>query len=192
MSRDPRFVAANGQLLAVRRTSHDRLGGFSAVAHEIVDDVAFCRHAKKQGAKVVFADGTAMARCRMYDSARGVWEGFSKNIYEGIGGTVWALALVIALHLVVFVAPYVGLVAALAGWEMLLWPSLCGVAINMALRAVLALRYDQPPEGLILHPLSILALCAIAINSYRCSAKGRLTWAGRTYADRKDRLMVAS
>lgn len=191
-SRDPRFVAANGQLLAVRRDAYDRLGGFAAVAHEIVDDVAFCRHAKASGEKIVFADGAAMAQCRMYDSAKGVWEGFSKNIYEGIGGTPWALALVIALHLGVFVAPYVGLGLAMAGMTELLMPALAGVGANLALRGVLALRFRQPLEGIVLHPLSILVLCAIAINSYRWSSRGQLTWAGRTYGERKDRLMVAS
>src|SRR5690606_33472832 len=35
-SRDARFVAANGQVMAVRRAAYDRLGGFAAVAHEIV------------------------------------------------------------------------------------------------------------------------------------------------------------
>jgi len=191
-SQDPRFVAANGQLLAVRRDAYHRLGGFAAVAHEIVDDVAFCRHAKERGERVVFADGTAMARCRMYASAKGLWEGFSKNIYEGIGGTPWALALVVALHLAFFVAPYVGVMLALGGMTELLWPSLVGVAANVALRGVLALRFDQPLEGLLLHPISVLTLCAIAFNSALWSARGRLTWAGRSYRGRSERLTVAS
>ncbi|MEQ9323183.1 MAG: hypothetical protein RIF41_28710, partial [Polyangiaceae bacterium] len=111
---------------------------------------------------------------------------------EGIGGTPWALALVIALHLGVFVAPYVALVLAMAGLDQLLWPALAGVGTNVALRAVLSLRFGQPLEGIALHPLSILALCAIAFNSYRWTSLGRLTWAGRTYGPRKDRRVVTS
>ena len=191
-SQNPRFVAANGQLLAVREPAYDRLGGFAAVANEIVDDVTFCRRAKERGEKVVFADGSLMASCRMYTSASGVWDGFSKNIYEGIGGTRWALALVIGLHLAVFVAPYVALGLALMGMTALWTPAVVGVGANVLLRAVLALRFGQPPEGVLLHPLSVLVLCAIAVNSYRWSVRGRLTWAGRTYGERKDRLVVAS
>ena len=146
-SRDPRFVAANGQLLAVRRDAYDRLGGFAAVAHEIVDDVAFCRRAKEHGERLVFADGFRMARCRMYDSAKGVWDGFSKNIYEGIGGTPWALALVLALHLAVFVGPYVALVLALLGITELWWPAMVGVGANVALRGVLVLRFRATAGG---------------------------------------------
>jgi chlorobactene glucosyltransferase len=190
-SSDPRFVAANGQLLAITRDSYTRLSGFAAVAHEIVDDVALCRHAKRQGVRVAFADGTRMARCRMYDSLAGIWRGFSKNLYEGIGGRPLALALVLLLHLWMFVLPYVAL-----GWTSLddsplahamLLPAALGVVANVWLRLLLMFRWRQPPEGVLLHPAAILLLCAIAINSYRWSRGGALQWAGRRYASRSDR-----
>ncbi|MCC6528045.1 MAG: glycosyltransferase, partial [Polyangiaceae bacterium] len=113
-SRDPRFVAACGQLLAVRREALLAIGGFEAVRSEIVDDVAFCRRAKERGARVVFADGLRMASCRMYESRAEVWRGFAKNLFEGIGASRLALALVVALHLGCFVGPYVALPVALA------------------------------------------------------------------------------
>ena len=190
-SRDPRFLAANGQLLAVRREAYDRLGGFAAVKHEIVDDVAFCRRAKEQGSRVVFADGSAMASCRMYDSAGAIWRGFSKNLYEGIGGTAAALVVVLALHLLVFVAPYVALaLGALLDLPALLLPGLVGVGLNVALRATLCLRYGHPWSGILLHPLSILVLCAIAVSSYRWTRRGALAWAGRVYPERERRLAL--
>jgi chlorobactene glucosyltransferase len=190
-SRDARFVAANGQLLAVRRAAYERCGGFAAVAHEIVDDVAFCRRAKRSGARVVFADGSALASCRMYRSAAALWRGFSKNLYEGVGARWWCLLLVVALYATAFVVPYAALAAALwgpawaASW---LWPALCGVGLNGALRAGLAWRFAHPLEGLLLHPLGVLCLCAIALNSWRCSARGRLAWAGRSYQARARRV----
>ena len=194
-SSDPRFVAANGQLLAITRECYRRLSGFAAVAHEIVDDVALCRHAKRHGARVVFADGARMASCRMYDSLGGIWRGFSKNLYEGIGGNPLALALVLWLHVWTFVLPYAALAWTLA-WTLLddgalaqalLVPAAVGVGANVCLRALLALRWRQPPEGVLLHPVAVLALCAIAINSYRWSRSGLLQWAGRRYAARADR-----
>jgi chlorobactene glucosyltransferase len=190
-SRDPRLVAANGQLLAIRRAAYERCGGFAAVAHEIVDDVAFCRHAKRAGARVVFADGSQLAQCRMYRSAAALWRGFSKNLYEGVGGRWWSLLLVVVLYLTAFVAPYAGLGAALCGAASSFWPALCGVSLNVALRAALAWRFAHPVEGLLLHPLAVLGLCAIALNSWRWNVRGRLSWAGRSYEPRARRTAVA-
>jgi glycosyltransferase involved in cell wall biosynthesis len=191
-SRDPRFVAANGQLLAVTREAYREIGGFAAVGREIVDDVAFCRNAKERGARVVFADGSHMAECRMYGSFAELWRGFSKNIYEGIGGTPIALAVTVALYAGVFVVPYLALVAAAVAAPSLLVAALLGVAFNVFTRALLLLSHRHPIEGLLLHPVSVVALLALAANSFRWSRRGALRWAGRTYAARPERLEVAS
>ncbi len=191
-SRDPRFLAANGQLLAVRRDTYERIGGFEAVGHEIVDDVAFCRNAKVNGERVVFADGTHMASCRMYRSLGELWRGFSKNIYEGLGGTLAALALTVLLYGGVFVAPYVALGAALTVAPALLPAALCGVAANVLTRALLVARYRHPLLGIVLHPIAVLGLLTLAVNSFRWSRRGRLLWAGRAYASRSARLGAAS
>jgi chlorobactene glucosyltransferase len=192
-SADPRFVAANGQLLALRRDAFERIGGFTNVAREIVDDVALCRHAKRSGASVVFADGARIARCRMYRSLPEIWRGFSKNLYEGVGATPLRLTLVILLYLAAFVAPYLVLWLALVApvWSALLWPAAAGVALNVLLRLALVLRFGQPIEGLLLHPLSVLVLCLLAVNSYCWSARGRVLWAGRSYGNRKQRVVEA-
>ncbi|HEX8273338.1 MAG TPA: glycosyltransferase family 2 protein [Longimicrobiaceae bacterium] len=186
-SRDPRFLVANGQLLAVRRRAYDAAGGWAAVRAEVVDDMAFCRGVKRSGGRVVFADGHRMATVRMYDGWRPLWEGFSKNLYEGIGGRPGALAGIVALYGGVFVLPYAALLAALAGAPALLAPAAAGVAANMALRALLTARFRQPPEGVLLHPLGVLALLAIAANSFRWSRRGAIRWRGRVYPSRAAR-----
>lgn len=185
-SQDPRFMAANGQLLLVRAEAYRSLGGFAAVAHEVVDDMAFCRRAKELGHRVVFADGVRMARCRMYTSAREVWEGFSKNVYEGLGGQPGALGLALALNLGAFLLPWLTLLA--SPWApALLAPSAVGVGANLIERALLALRYGQPAVTVLLHPLSIASLCAIALNSWRWQRAGTISWRGRTYRPRTER-----
>ena len=106
---DPRVLAANGQVLLVRRARLDQIGGVAAIKGEVVDDMALCRAVKKGGGRVIFADGRDIASCRMYQSRAEVERGFSKNLYEGIGGSLPALFVVIALHLLFFVLPYLGL-----------------------------------------------------------------------------------
>jgi chlorobactene glucosyltransferase len=187
-SRDPRFLVANGQLLAIRRAALDAAGGWPSVRAEVVDDMALCRRVKETGGRVVFADGHLMARCRMYRGAGEVWRGFSKNLAEGVGGTAGGVLGVIALYGIVFVAPYFGFAAALLGARSLLVPSLAGLAANVLIRITLALRLRQPMAGILLHPLAVLGLMGIAVNSFRWSRRGDIRWRGRRYASREARL----
>lgn len=180
-TKDDRVVAANGQLLAVRRPVLERLGGFRCVAREIVDDVAFCRQAKRQGAKVVFLDGTAMASCRMYRTAREVWAGFSKNMHEGVGGSL-ALAAVVLTYAAAFVAPWLALALGITVLPALFLPAAVAVASNLGQRLLLWLRWGQSPGGLFSHPLGALLVIVIALNSLRWSLRGAIHWAGRSYA----------
>jgi chlorobactene glucosyltransferase len=183
---DPRFLAANGQILAVQRSALEDIGGFEAVRADVVDDMAFCRKAKELGQTVVFADGYRIATCRMYGSAREVWEGFSKNLYEGIGGTPFALAGVTFLYVAAFVVPYIALAVSTLAPE-LLGPALLGVGANMLLRVLLTIRFSHAPEGILLHPFAVLALLGIAFNSYLWDRGNRIQWAGRSYASLRGR-----
>jgi hypothetical protein len=185
---DPRVLAANGQLLLVRRGALDAVGGWARVRAAVVDDMALCRAVKESGQRVVFADGDQMATCRMYEDAGALWRGFSKNFYEGIGGRPFALILVIALHIGLFVLPYGGLAVALAGGA----PDLAlaagvGVAANVLLRAVLALRHHHGPLSVALHPIAVLGMMAVLLNSAWWSRKGAIQWRGRSYAARAAR-----
>ncbi len=179
-TRDPRFLAANGQLLAVRRDAYARFGGHGAVATEVVDDMALCRAAKRAGLRVDFVDGAAIARCRMYRSGREAWEGFSKNLYEGIGGTPAALVATLALHVTCFLLPWLALPFAPA-------PAAVGVAANLAQRALLAARFGHAPWTVPLHAVGIAWMLALAVNSWAWSRRGVIRWRGRAYRPRHER-----
>lgn len=183
---DPRFLAANGQILAVRREAYDRIGGFEAVRREVVDDMAFCTRAKQARQRVVFADGSRLARCRMYSSAAEVWSGFSKNLYEGLGESPLRLVGVGAVYGLAFVVPFVGLGLS-AVWPALLWPMVAAVSLNVLLRVALWVRFRHPLIGVLLHPLAVVLLLAIAVNSWRWARRGQIEWAGRVYAARSAR-----
>ncbi len=183
-SKDVRFLAANGQVLAIDRQVYDEVGGFEAVRDEVVDDMALCRRVKEHGRRVVFADGHEIASCRMYANAGEVWEGFSKNIYEGLGASLPGLGVVLGLYGSAFVLPYIALAAAPQRPE-LLAPGAAGVAANVGLRALLTARFRHAPEGIILHPLAVLGLLGIALNSARWHFKGTIHWSGRTYTPKK-------
>ncbi len=192
-----RFLAANGQFIAIGKADLARIGGFAAIRGEVVDDMALCRRAKVAGLRVLFADGDALAHCRMYQNGEQVWAGFSKNMYLGIGGHPLALAFVLALHLTCFVLPYVALPILLllsafgnflpifpvsADLGLPLAASAVGVAANLLTRLVLALRHGHGLTSVLLHPVAVCLMMAILLNSYRWSRRGAIRWRGRTYA----------
>ena len=188
-SRNVRFLAANGQVLAVKRAAYAKTGGFSSVRAEVVDDMAFCRLAKTNGQRVVFADGHHIARCRMYDSVHAIVQGFSKNLYEGLRERPGALATALGLYLGAFVMPYIALGAGwFAGRNDLVVAGGSGTAINVLLRVMLAFRHDQPWSSVALHPVGVLAFVGIAVNSAWWSWRGRLRWRGRVYSRRSERV----
>ncbi|MFM8598457.1 MAG: glycosyltransferase [Mycobacterium sp.] len=185
---DPRVVAANGQLLMVRRSALDAVGGWSRVRTALVDDMALSRAVKDAGYRVVFADGDRMADCRMYPDGASLWRGFAKNMYEGIGGNPWALIVVVLLHLVLFVVPYVALpIAVLARAWGLAAAAAVGVGANLCLRLIMARRHGHSLLSVLLHPVAVLAMMGILIDSYRWSRRGDIRWRGRSYAARARR-----
>jgi len=187
-TRDPRVLAANGQLLLVRRSALEAVGGWARVQAELVDDMALCRAVKASGQRVVFADGDQMADCRMYGDAASLWRGFSKNFYEGVGGHPLALIVVLALHLLLFVVPYLALLlAVLLGAGGLAAAAAAGVLVNLSLRLIMALRYRHSPLSVLLHPIAVLLMMGVLINSFRWSRRGEIRWRGRSYAARSQR-----
>jgi len=184
LTHDPRFLAANGQVLAFRRGAYEKIGGFEAIKKEVVDDMAICRNAKTARQRVVFADGHHIARCRMYQSPQEVWEGFSKNFYEGIGAHPLALLFVIGLYVLTFVLPYIALVMSIF-FPQLLAPALAGVIANTLLRIVLAIRHGHHPISVLLHPIGVVGLMGIAINSFIWHTRGAIQWSGRVYSAKR-------
>jgi chlorobactene glucosyltransferase len=188
LTRDPRVLAANGQLLLVRRSALDAVGGWAAVRAELVDDMALSRAVKASGQRVVFADGDRMAECRMYTGAPALWRGFAKNFYEGIGGNPLALFVVVVLHLTFFVAPYVALpLAVVAGASGLAVAAGIGVGANVVMRLIMAWRYGHSLMSVLLHPVAVLAMMGVLLDSFRWSCRGDIRWRGRSYPSRAHR-----
>jgi chlorobactene glucosyltransferase len=73
-------AAANGQYLLARAAAYHTVGGHEAVFDALVDDFALAKQFQSSGYKTALVDGTSLVSCRMYHSAREVWEGFSKNV----------------------------------------------------------------------------------------------------------------
>jgi hypothetical protein len=64
----------------------------------MAEDIKFAQHVKRRGKKMVYGDGSRVYAVRMYASLRGIWDGFSKNLFPAMGKSlpvllVWSLFL---------------------------------------------------------------------------------------------------
>lgn len=90
-----------------------------------------------------------------------------------------------------FVAPYVALpIAVLRGDTGVAVAAAVGVGANVLLRAVMAYRYGHSVLSVLLHPVAVVAMMGILLDSYRWSRRGDIRWRGRSYADRAHREAV--
>ncbi|MBP2301208.1 cellulose synthase/poly-beta-1,6-N-acetylglucosamine synthase-like glycosyltransferase [Azospirillum picis] len=187
-SEDPRFGAACGQLIAVRRDAYRAAGGHAAIAASLHDGVTLPRAFRRAGQGTDLFDATGLARCRMYRGWREVWAGFSKNATEGMATPsalpVWTL-LLFGGH----VAPWLLLawaaVAPLADSavpDFTVAAAAAGAAAGLLFRLLLAVRFRQSILGALLHPLGILLLLAIQWSALLRARRGRpAQWRGRAY-----------
>lgn len=163
----PSLAAANGQLLAVRRSAYDRAGGHAAVKDAVVEDVELLRALKRAGFRGAVCDGTRLATTRMYDD----WS----SLVDGYGKSLWTLppATVALLALLYVVPPVAALRGSRAG--------LIGYAAGVAGRVVTGRRTGARvvPDAAA-HPVSVGALVVLALRSHLARRRGTLTWKGRS------------
>lgn len=169
----PSLAAAGGQLLVVSREGYRRAGGHAAVRDRVLEDVELARAVKRAGGRVVLADGSRIAECRMYGSWPQVRDGYTKSLWASAGSPLGAAAVVLMLVLL-YVAP---LGAALTGSV----PGLAGYALAVAGRVVAARATGGRawPDALA-HPVSIVLLCYLTGRSHLFKLRGRLVWKGRS------------
>lgn len=168
----PTLGAANGQLLAVDAHAYRVAGGHAA--DEVLDDLALLRRLKRAGFHGVVADGTAIATCRMYRGAREVRAGYTKSLWAAFGSRLGATG-VLALLLLVHVVPPV---AALTGSR----TGLVGYLAGVASRVLAAGRTGSRRVDAVAHPLAVLAVAGLTVDSWHGRRAGTLRWRGRAVA----------
>ncbi len=159
-SRRPSLAAANGQLLAVRRSTYVRAGGHAAVRDQVVEDVALMRSVKQAGGRGGVVDGTALATTRMYAGWSDLADGYGKSLHTT---PVAVPVLLVALYLL----PLLGRRRRAA------------YVLGVLGRVVSARRTGGRVGDAVVHPLSVAALVALDVRSRVLHRQGRLAWKGR-------------
>ena len=178
----PAFAAANGQFMLFRREAYEAFGGHEAVRSEILEDVALARATKRAGYRAVLADGDGLVRTRMYRGAREVWDGYSKNAYAFFGYSPFFLAVGVLVLVALYVAPVAFmLVGALSGDWLLFGAAAAQYLLAVGARLLLSLRFGYRALDAFLHPVGVLYMIAIELNSMRWALTGKSAWKGRSY-----------
>jgi chlorobactene glucosyltransferase len=184
-SRNPAFAAANGAFLLLPSAAYAALGGHQAVKGEMAEDIKFAQHVKRQGKRLVYGDGSRVYSVRMYESLRGIWDGFSKNLFPAMGKSLPILGVWSLFLLTTQVLPFGFVLGALATGDASLpffWLPLAHVLIALAIRIALSLRFGQSLWAAATHPLGWLITLAIGVNSAYLALSGRgHSWKGRVY-----------
>jgi chlorobactene glucosyltransferase len=184
-SPSPAFCYAIGQFILFRRETYDKIGGHRSVCDNIVEDVWLCKAVKRSGGKVAAFDGTDVVSCRMYRGFGELWQGFSKNLFAGLGNSVPGFVALMALVALLYLAPYGFLVSSALHGNISLgtfWLPLAQVVVALVIRIIIAMKFDQPLSSALLHAFSQVMLLLIAFNSFRLTIFGKgPEWKGRNY-----------
>ncbi len=184
----PRFVAANGQLLAFTRAAYEQIGGHAAVRRAVLDDMGLAKRAKALRLPVRLADGVGTVRTRMYHDAGEVWRGFSKNAFALTGSSIAGATIFAAVLLLLYVLPPIILLVGSfvldrGDWTWRILPA--ALVVLMLIQAgVIAKRTKRPFWQPLVHPFGVILFVLILTNSVLWHWRGRGEWKGRTYATR--------
>ena len=168
----PSLAAANGQLLLVRRAAYEKAGGHAAVRDAVIEDVELLRAVKRSGGTGGVANGTDLARCRMYDCWDELRDGYGKSLWAAFGSPAGAAATIGVLG-ALYVLPAV---AALTGSRL----GLAGYAAGVAGRIVSAgATGGRVWPDAFAQPASVTALGWLTARSWWGRRHGTLHWKGR-------------
>jgi chlorobactene glucosyltransferase len=174
-----RLAIGGGPGNLLPRSVYDRIGGHAAIRDEVIDDVAVAQRVRRAcgTTEAVFAD--RLVSVRMYHGAREIIEGFTKNVFAGVGRSYLIGTVAICFFAFVLIAPYV-LVFTRDRW------AIAGLALLIVTRVVLAVgarfRIDSAIFGT---PLMAAFWIVIFVRSaWKTGVRRQLEWRGRRYDPR--------
>jgi len=184
-NRNTAFAFANGQFMLFSREMYNQIGGHESVRQALVEDVWLCKTVKSAGGRPLVFSGVETVRCRMYQNLEEIIQGFSKNLFAGLGYSLFGISMVGVVSFAAYILPFGFLGYALAHSLFTLawfWLPLLHIVLGLSMRLLIAISYRLTLGESLLHALSILMFLVISVNSVRWikTGKGAL-WKGRRY-----------
>ena len=164
------LAVANGQFFLVRKSALDKIGGFTAIASEVLDDMELARALIKSGAHGGVADGSSLAQTRMYKNFAEIKAGYGKSLWKAFGskvGSAGAITFLFATGIAPVIIWFSGNPLGFFAYEFM-----------VITRMLSAARSRGRVIDSFLHPISCAILIYLIIYSWR--ARGVVAWKGRT------------
>jgi len=176
---------AIGQFLFFSAKEYHSIGGHEAVKSRIVEDVWLGIEVSRHKYRQLTLDLSSLVSCQMYREFGTMWDGITRWFYTAASLSVVSLVVMIAVVLLLFLAPFLWLVYGLLlaqpafAWEVLV---ALQVSIVFLARFLAGRRFSQPKTSIILHPIGVAFLLLVSFYaSYQYLTGAGVKWKGRVY-----------
>jgi len=184
-TRYPLFCIAIGQFMLFKRSVYEKIGGHESVKGEILDDVHISKQIKRCGYRFMIFDGRSNVYCRMYRSFKEVIRGYTRAIFAAFDYNILIQSIAVVLVFLIFLLPFILLPLGISifDWSGLIISTIIlQIIIILAFKTILAIRFKSRILEIFLHPLSMIYLILISINSIVQTKFGPgIIWKGRNY-----------
>ncbi|WP_039797111.1 glycosyltransferase [Nocardia araoensis] len=179
----PATAVACGQFLVFDNAAYREVGGHTAVAGSVTEDLDIARTLRRAGHPTVLVAAGPLARTRMYRGAAELDAGYTRWLWSAYDGTIAGGA---AVGLVAAVAYWVPPAAAVLGHGAVRRAGLIGwlaaVAGRLLARSTETGGPLKPSDVLaaVAHPVSVGAYLLLWVRSHRARRRGTARWKGRS------------
>ena len=184
-TRDPRFAAGCGQLMAFRASSYREVGGHGAVRGSFHEGITLTRLFRAAGKRTELFDAQELCSCRMYRGLRQVWDGFAKNAHEGLASPQSVLPMSVFLffgQVVPFASLVLGLLLGGLSGAWVSW-AVAATCLGIGARAFTAAWFSHSILLALFHPFAVMFLL---LNQWYGALRAMfgvpVGWRGRTVA----------
>ncbi|HEX3036085.1 MAG TPA: glycosyltransferase family 2 protein [Thermodesulfobacteriota bacterium] len=185
-------ASASGQFILIKHSVYKAVGGHSAIRDRIVEDFALANLVKSSGYRLRIIRGTKLIKTRMYTNFGEIWEGWTKNLFFGLGRKWMQLIAFIVLLIGRGIVP-----ALLFIWAfvtvfiqgvtdpivlLILVESFFLVVLSIYVYWRITRYFAIPPYYSLTFPLGIMIYVGIVLSSaYKVASGTGVTWKQRVY-----------
>ncbi len=189
---DSKKASASGQFILIKHSVYMATGGHFTVKNRIVEDFALANLVKSSGYRLRIIRGTKLIKTRMYTNFGEIWEGWTKNLFFGLGRKwMQLIAFVVLLigrgivPLFLFIWAFISVlfqgVTDLIVF-LILAESFFLVILSVYVYWRITRYFAIPPYYSLTFPLGIMIYVGIVLSSaYKVASGAGVTWKQRVY-----------